>query len=130
MLVFPNIIFCINILPLAILNILGLTTVIVQVALWLPSADGSHKATCTITVVSPNIFKIANGSIMIQNMILGNTNIKSAYIGSTQIFKKQEVNMEDNIIIEEEIVETMELAEEDTLGEPNEQKGENNENRR
>lgn len=52
------------------------------------SADGSHKATCTITVVSPNIFKIANGSIMIQNMLLGNTNIKSAYIGSTQIFKK------------------------------------------
>ena len=52
------------------------------------SSDGSHKATCTITVVSPNIFKIANGSIMIQNMILGNTNIKSAYIGSTQIFKK------------------------------------------
>lgn len=52
------------------------------------SSDGSHKATCTITVVSPNIFKIANGSIFIQNMILGSTNIKSAYIGSTQIFKK------------------------------------------
>lgn len=52
------------------------------------SSDGSHKATCTITVVSPNIFKIANGSIMIQNMILGSTNIKSAYIGNTQIFKK------------------------------------------
>ena len=52
------------------------------------SADGSHKATCTITVVSPNIFKIANGSIMIQNMILGSTNIKSAYIGNIQIFKK------------------------------------------
>lgn len=52
------------------------------------SADGSHKATCTITVVSPNIFKIANGSIIIENMILGSTNIKSAYIGSKQIFKK------------------------------------------
>lgn len=52
------------------------------------SADGNHKATCTITVVSPNIFKIANGSIFIQNMILGSTNIKSAYIGSKQIFKK------------------------------------------
>lgn len=52
------------------------------------SADGSHKATCTITVVSPNIFKIANGSIFIQNMILGSTNIKSAYIGNIQIFKK------------------------------------------
>ena len=52
------------------------------------SADGSHKATCTITVVSPNIFKIAKGSIFIQNMILGSTNIKSAYIGSKQIFKK------------------------------------------
>lgn len=52
------------------------------------SADGSFKATCTITVVSSNIFKIANGSIMIQNMILGSTNIKSAYIGSKQIFKK------------------------------------------
>ena len=52
------------------------------------STDGSHKATCTITVVSPNIFKIANGSIIIENMILGSTNIKSAYIGSTQIFKK------------------------------------------
>lgn len=52
------------------------------------SADGSHNATCAITVVSPNIFKIANGSIFIQNMILGSTNIKSAYIGSAQIFKK------------------------------------------
>lgn len=52
------------------------------------SSDGGHKATCTIKVVSPNIFKIANGNIMIQNMLLGNTNIKSAYIGSTQIFKK------------------------------------------
>jgi uncharacterized protein YjdB len=52
------------------------------------STDGSHKASCTITVASPNIFKIANGSIIIENMILGTTNIKSAYIGSKQIFKK------------------------------------------
>ena len=52
------------------------------------SSDGGHKANCSVTVKASNIFKIANGSIMIQNMILGNTNIKSAYIGSTQIFKK------------------------------------------
>lgn len=52
------------------------------------SSDGGHKANCTVTVKSANIFKIANGSIMIQNMILGTTNIKSAYIGGTQIFKK------------------------------------------
>jgi uncharacterized protein YjdB len=52
------------------------------------SSDGGHKANCTVTVKSANIFKIANGSIFIQNMILGSTNIKSAYIGSTQIFKK------------------------------------------
>ena len=54
------------------------------------SVDGSHRATCTITVLDLNneIFKIANGSIIIQNMTLGSTNIKSAYIGNTQIFKK------------------------------------------
>ena len=52
------------------------------------SSDGGHKANCTVTVKSANIFKIANGSIFIQNMILGSTNIKSAYIGGTQIFKK------------------------------------------
>ena len=52
------------------------------------SADGSHKATCTITIKATDISKIANGSIFIKNMILGSTNIKSAYIGSTQIFKK------------------------------------------
>ena len=52
------------------------------------SSDGGHKANCTVTVKASNIFKIANGSIIIENMILGSTNIKSAYIGSTQIFKK------------------------------------------
>ena len=52
------------------------------------SSDGGHKANCSVTVKAANIFKIANGSIMIQNMILGSTNIKSAYIGNTQIFKK------------------------------------------
>lgn len=52
------------------------------------SSDGGHKANCSVTVKSANIFKIANGSIMIQNIILGSTTIKSAYIGSTQIFKK------------------------------------------
>ena len=52
------------------------------------SSDGGHKANCSVTVKSANIFKIANGSIMIQNIMLGSTTIKSAYIGSTQIFKK------------------------------------------
>lgn len=52
------------------------------------SSDGGHTARCTVTVKSANIYKIANGSIMIQNMILETTNIKSAYIGNTQIFKK------------------------------------------
>ena len=52
------------------------------------SSDGGHKANCSVTVKAANIFKIANGSIMIQNMILGSTNIKSAYIGNIQIFKK------------------------------------------
>ena len=52
------------------------------------SSDGGHKANCSVTVKAANIFKIANGSIMIQNMILGSTNIKSAYIGNVQIFKK------------------------------------------
>ena len=52
------------------------------------SADGGHKASCTITIKADDILKIANGSIFIKNMILGSTTIKSAYIGSTQIFKK------------------------------------------
>ena len=52
------------------------------------SSDGGHKANCSVTVKAAGIFKIANGSIIIENMILGSTNIKSAYIGSTQIFKK------------------------------------------
>ena len=52
------------------------------------SSDGGHKANCSVTVKSANIFKIANGNIMIQNIMLGSTTIKSAYIGSTQIFKK------------------------------------------
>lgn len=52
------------------------------------SEDGGHKANCSVTVKASSIFKIANGSIFIENMILGSTNIKSAYIGGTQIFKK------------------------------------------
>ena len=52
------------------------------------SADGGHKATCTITIKATDTSKIANGSIFIKNMILGSTNIKSAYIGSTKIFEK------------------------------------------
>ena len=52
------------------------------------SADGGHKATCTITIKATDTSKIANGSIFIKNMILGSTNIKSAYIGSVKIFEK------------------------------------------
>ena len=33
------------------------------------SADGGHKATCTITIKATDISKIANGSIFIKNMI-------------------------------------------------------------
>ena len=52
------------------------------------SSDGGHKANCSVTVKSANIYNIANGGIIIQNMILGNTTIKRAYIGSIEIFKK------------------------------------------
>lgn len=52
------------------------------------SSDGGHKASCTITVKQSDITKIANGAIFIKNMMLGSTNIKSAYIGNIQIYKQ------------------------------------------
>lgn len=52
------------------------------------SADGGHKASCTITIPQSDIVKIANGAIFIKDMILGSTNIKSAYIGNIQIYKR------------------------------------------
>lgn len=54
------------------------------------SEDGQHTAKCYVIVKSSNIFKIAKGNIITENIILSSAPIKTIYLGDILIYKKEQ----------------------------------------